>query len=62
MTYGKDNPNEFLINNLAEVDTTTQTFDHKVGDTADTLKLSLTINASGIAADKSKLDQYAVDP
>jgi hypothetical protein len=44
---------------LAGLDTGTENFDHKVGDSADSLKLSLTLNATGLAADKTKLIEYA---
>ena len=33
-----------------------------MGDTADTLKLSLSVSGTGIAADRAKLLQYATDP
>jgi hypothetical protein len=53
--------NQYLVNDLAGLDTTSETFDHNIGDTADTLKLSLTVNATGVAADKTKLLQYVTD-
>jgi hypothetical protein len=58
---GKVTNDQFLVNDLAGLDIASETFDHKVGDTADTLKLSLTVNATGIAADKVKLLQYVAD-
>ena len=36
-----------------------ETFSNKVGDQADSIKLSLNLNATGIAADKAKLIEYA---
>ncbi len=51
---------KIFVNDLAGLAVTTETFDHKVGDSADSLKLSLTVNAIGLAADKSKLLEYAV--
>jgi hypothetical protein len=44
---------------LAGLDTVSESFDHKVGDQADSLKLDLALNATGLAADKSKLLEYA---
>jgi hypothetical protein len=50
---------QLFVNSLAATNITNQTFDHKVGDQADSLKLSLSLTAVGVAADKSKLLQYA---
>ena len=50
---------QIFVNDLAGLDTISETFDHKVGDSADSFKLSLTLNATGIAADKAKLIEYA---
>jgi hypothetical protein len=50
---------QIFVNDLAALDTVSETFDHKVGDSADSFKLSLTLNATGIAADKAKLIEYA---
>lgn len=58
---GKVTGGQFLVNDLASLDIASETFDHKVGDTANILKLSLAVNATGIAAEKSKLLQYAAD-
>ncbi len=52
---------QVFVNDLSALTITSETFDHKVGDVADTLKLSLSVTASGIAADKGKLLQYATD-
>ena len=51
--------NQLFVNNLASLDATSETFDHKVGDQADSLKLNLNLTASGVAADKVKLLEYA---
>ncbi len=51
--------NQIFINNLAGLTTTSETFDHKVGDQADTVKLSLSLEATAVAADKQKLLEYA---
>lgn len=52
---------QIFVNELAGLDTKTANFDHKVGDQADSLKLSLTLNVTGIAADRAKLLEYAKD-
>jgi hypothetical protein len=51
--------NQIFVGDLASLDVVTETFDHKVGDQADNLKLSLALNATAVAADKSKLMNYA---
>jgi hypothetical protein len=51
--------NQIFVNDLSSVGATSQSFDKKVGDVASTLKLSLTVTANGVAADKSKLLEYA---
>jgi hypothetical protein len=56
---GKVASDQIFVNDLAGLDTVSETFDHKVGDSADSFKLSLTLNATGIAADKAKLIEYA---
>lgn len=48
-----------LVRDLAALDITSENFDHKVGDQADSLKLSLTLNATGLAADRANLLEYA---
>lgn len=50
-----------FVDDLAGLAITSEEFDHKVGDSADSLKLSLSLNASGLAADKLKLLEYAVN-
>lgn len=57
----KIDSDQVFINDLASLSVTSETFDHKVGDVADTLKLSLKISGNGVAADKAKLVQYATD-
>jgi hypothetical protein len=51
--------NEIFVDNLVGLDITSESFDHKIGDSADSLKLSLTLNATGLAADKIKLLEYS---
>jgi hypothetical protein len=50
-----------FVDELAGLAVASEEFDHKVGDSADSLKLSLSLNASGLAADKVKLLEYAVN-
>ncbi|KKS96144.1 MAG: hypothetical protein UV71_C0001G0018 [Microgenomates group bacterium GW2011_GWC1_43_13] len=50
---------QVFVNDLAGLDTVSKDFDHKIGDQADSIKLSLNLNATGIAADKVKLIEYA---
>lgn len=52
---------QLLVNDLSGLDVTNETFDHKIADVADTLKLSLTVSATGVVADKEKLQHYAAD-
>ncbi|HKB88641.1 MAG TPA: hypothetical protein VKC53_03240, partial [Patescibacteria group bacterium] len=58
---GKTSENQIFVDDLADLTETSAVFDHKIGDVADTLKLSLSINATGVIADKTKLEQYAAD-
>ncbi len=58
---GKVDKEQVFVNELAELSKTTETYDHKVGEVADTLKLSLTLKGTGIAANKEKLIKYATD-
>lgn len=51
--------NEILVGDLAETNATSENFDHKVGDQADSLKLSLNLDVTGLTADKNKLLDYA---
>jgi hypothetical protein len=58
---GKVSDSQFFVNDLAALDIASENFDHKAGDVADTLKLSLSVNGTGVLADKLKLRQYAAD-
>ncbi len=51
--------NQIFIEDLAIVEVASENFDHKVGDQADTVKLTLAIDATAIAADREKLLEYA---
>ncbi len=51
--------NEIFVNDLATLDTASENFDHNVGDQAESLKLSLSLSATGLAADREKLLEYA---
>ncbi|MGA2910382.1 MAG: baseplate J/gp47 family protein [Candidatus Microgenomates bacterium] len=55
----KVSTDQIFVTGLAGLDTVSESFDHKVGDQADSLKLDLALNATGLAADKSKLLEYA---
>lgn len=57
----KTSDGQILVNDLASLDVASETFDHKIGDVADTLKLSLSVNGTAILADKAKLNQYVAD-
>ncbi len=57
----KATESQIFVNDLAALDVTSEDFNHKVGDVADTLKLSLSINATGVLADRLKLQEYAAD-
>lgn len=50
---------EVFVSDLAALDTVNENFDNEVGDQADSLKLSLQLSATGLAADKTKLLDYA---
>jgi len=58
---GKASDSQLFVNDLAALDVASENFDHKTGDVADTLKLSLSVSATGVFADKLKLQQYAAD-
>lgn len=51
--------NQIFVNDLATLEATSVNYDHKVGDQAESLKLNLTLTATGLAADKEKLIEYA---
>lgn len=48
-----------IFTDLADTKIVSETFDHKIGEQADNLKLSLNLNVTGIAADREKLLSYA---
>jgi len=50
---------QVFVSDLALLDTTSEDFDHEVGDQADSLKLSLVLTATGLAGDKEKLLEYS---
>ena len=50
---------QISVDDLAEIDISSENFDHKVGDAADSLKLSLSLSLATIAVDKQKLLEYA---
>jgi len=50
---------QVFIDDLVSVDISSESFDHKVGDEAGNLKLTLTLKATAILADKAKLLEYA---
>ncbi len=56
---GKVTLDQIFVSDLAGLDTVSENFDHKVGDQADSIKLTLNLNAIGIVADKVKLIEYA---
>ncbi len=56
---GKVEDNQILVDDLADTVTTSATFDHKIGEEASNLKLTLGVKATGVAADKTKLLEYA---
>ncbi len=56
---GKINDSQIFVSEAAENEITSANFDHKIGDEADNLKLSLGLKVTGVAADKEKLLEYA---
>lgn len=50
---------QIFVGDLIATDVTSETFDHKVGEEASNLKLSLEVTSKGIAADRAKLLEYA---
>lgn len=50
---------KYFIDDLAELNIVNENFDHKVGEEAGTLKLSLEVGVVGLATDKNKLLEYA---
>lgn len=59
----KDNVSEdsILVDDLASLDVVAENFDHEVGDTVDKVKLALSIEGTGVLADKEKLTQYTTN-
>jgi hypothetical protein len=57
---GKVDSDKVFVTDLAGTVTTSETFDHKVGDSADSVKLTLGLSATGLGADKAKLIEYAI--
>ncbi len=51
--------NQIFVGDLALLTTASEVFDHKVGDQADKIKLSLSLETTGVAADREKLLEYA---
>ncbi len=56
---GKTTVDQVFVNDLAGLDTVSESFDHKIGDSADSIKLTLNLNATGVIADKARLIEYA---
>lgn len=50
---------QLFVDELSGVTTTSEKFDHKVGEEASNLRLSLTVDAKGVMADKAKLLEFA---
>lgn len=50
---------QMFVDDLASVTTSSEKFDHKIGDEADNLKLSLSLEANGVMADRAKLLEYS---
>ena len=50
---------QILVNDSANIEIVSEDFDHAIGDQADSLKLSLEIKTSSLAADREKLIEYA---
>lgn len=50
---------KIFIDDLASVTASSEKFDHKIGDEADNLKLSLSLEANGVMADRAKLLEYS---
>jgi len=57
----KVDSDQVFVNDLSSQTITSETFDHKVGEVADTLKLTLVVSGNGVAADKEKLLQYVTN-
>ncbi len=55
----KAGDDQIFVDDLAAADISSENFDRKIGDEATSLKLSLTLDTTGLAADKAKLYEYA---
>ncbi len=49
---------QILIGEVSEASVVNETFSHKVGDEADSLKLTLEVEVKAVAADKNKLTEF----
>jgi hypothetical protein len=56
---GKISDSEVFIDDLVAIEPTSEDFDHGEGDQADSLKLTLELGVTGLAADRTKLLDYA---
>jgi len=55
----KTQEGEIFVTDLVALDIATENFDHKIGDQAEGLKLSLFLTATGLAANRKDLLEYA---
>ncbi|HKC04614.1 MAG TPA: hypothetical protein VKC54_01975, partial [Patescibacteria group bacterium] len=55
----KITPDQIFVNDAAKVETTSESFDHKIGDASDNIKLSLGLTVTGVVGDNSKLLEYS---
>ncbi len=56
---GEVSDDQIFVDDLVAADISSETFDHKIGDEAGNLKLSLSINARGVTADRAKFLELA---
>lgn len=56
---GKITPDQILVNDAAKVDVSSENFDHKLGDAADNIKLSLGLTVTDVVGDNAKLLEYS---
>lgn len=57
----KVNEDKLFIDDLAELEIASKNFNHKVGEVAETLKLTLFVNATTVLVDKEVLQNYAAN-
>jgi hypothetical protein len=57
----KASEDQLFVDDLAEFETTSKNFDHKVGEVAETLKLTSEINATTVLVDREKLQNYVAN-